>query len=227
MCNILQISVSNDQTIRIWNSTSRQCIAVLTGHSPYVTSVQLHPKEDLITSASMDQAVQVWDTSGLRKTSPNPADLATSRLSTHFQPSNTFSKAMIAVLTLPCYFPSHHLSWRRLCHQDLEDERNKGLGSRLLSWSLQQRLQRPLPPRPKHELIVPCGEEKTAQSMGFDQEDSNPDIPKRARSILGSRCLPEPQPFRSRTRQQVDCFQASFSVFQDTLYCVRDKYVYS
>lgn len=34
-------------------------------------SVQFHPKEDLIISASMDQAVQVWDISGLRKTSPN------------------------------------------------------------------------------------------------------------------------------------------------------------
>jgi len=48
---------------------------------------------------------------------------------------------------------------------------------------------------------------KDCQSMGFGQEDSNLDIPKRTRSILGSRCPPEPQPFRSRTRQRVDCFQ--------------------
>ena len=34
-------------------------------------SVQFHPKEDLIVSASMDQTVRVWDISGLHKTSPN------------------------------------------------------------------------------------------------------------------------------------------------------------
>ncbi|KAH7905011.1 WD40-repeat-containing domain protein, partial [Hygrophoropsis aurantiaca] len=62
---------SDDQTIRIWNSTSRNCIAILTGHSHYVMSAQFHPKEDLIVSTSMDQTVRVWDISGLRKNTPN------------------------------------------------------------------------------------------------------------------------------------------------------------
>ncbi|EJD34266.1 hypothetical protein AURDEDRAFT_131258 [Auricularia subglabra TFB-10046 SS5] len=64
------VSASDDQTIRIWNSTSRTCIAILTGHSHYVMSAQFHPKENLIVSASMDQTVRVWDIS-LRKTTPN------------------------------------------------------------------------------------------------------------------------------------------------------------
>ncbi|KZV79051.1 hypothetical protein EXIGLDRAFT_821657 [Exidia glandulosa HHB12029] len=58
------VSSSDDQTIRIWNSTSRTSIAILTGHSHY---------ENLIVSASMDQTVRVWDISSLRRSTPNTA----------------------------------------------------------------------------------------------------------------------------------------------------------
>ncbi len=36
---------------------------MLTGHNHYVMSVQFHPKDDLIVSASLDQTVRVWDVS--------------------------------------------------------------------------------------------------------------------------------------------------------------------
>ena len=60
--------------IRIWNWQTRSCVSVLTGHNHYVMCVQVrsiglacykpfwfwvwqfHPKEDLIVSASLDQA---------------------------------------------------------------------------------------------------------------------------------------------------------------------------
>lgn len=78
------LSASDDQTIRIWNWQSRQCIAILTGHNHYIMCVkpsdragaqllmsrllrrcaQFHPKEDYVVSASMDQTVRVWDISG-------------------------------------------------------------------------------------------------------------------------------------------------------------------
>src|SRR5260370_29333206 len=61
------------QTIRILISKSRNCIAILTGHSNFVMSALFHPKEDLVVSASMDQTVRVWDISGLRKSTPNSA----------------------------------------------------------------------------------------------------------------------------------------------------------
>jgi coatomer subunit alpha len=67
----LQLSASDDQTIRIWNSTSRNCIAVLTRHSHYIMLALFHPKEDLVISASMDQTVRIWDISGLRRSTPN------------------------------------------------------------------------------------------------------------------------------------------------------------
>jgi coatomer protein complex subunit alpha (xenin) len=66
------LSASDDQTIRIWNWQSRNCICVLTGHNHYVMCAQFHPSEDLIVSASLDQSVRVWDISGLRKKSVAP-----------------------------------------------------------------------------------------------------------------------------------------------------------
>lgn len=66
------ISASDDQTVRIWNWQSRNCISVLTGHNHYVMCAQFHPKEDLVVSASLDQTVRVWDISGLRKKSSAP-----------------------------------------------------------------------------------------------------------------------------------------------------------
>lgn len=66
--------------------------------------------------------------------------------------------------------------------------------------------------------------------MGFGQKDSNPDVPKRTRSILGSRCPPEPQPFAAGHHSGLIVFKLerewpAFSVFQDTLHYIRSKYV--
>jgi len=59
------LSASDDQTLRIWNWQSRQCLTVLTGHNHYVMCAQFHPKDDLILSASLDQTIRVWDMSGM------------------------------------------------------------------------------------------------------------------------------------------------------------------
>lgn len=65
------LSSSDDQTIRIWNWQSRECISVMTGHSHYVMYAEFHPTKDLILSCSLDQTIRVWDTSGLRKKKVN------------------------------------------------------------------------------------------------------------------------------------------------------------
>jgi coatomer protein complex subunit alpha (xenin) len=54
----------------VWNSTSRNCIAILTGHSHFVMSAFFHAEKDLVVSTSMDQTIRVWDISGLRKGTP-------------------------------------------------------------------------------------------------------------------------------------------------------------
>ncbi|XP_062572484.1 coatomer subunit alpha-like, partial [Saccostrea cucullata] len=66
------LSSSDDQTIRVWNWQSRNCVSVLAGHSHFVMCAQFHPSEDLIVSASLDQTVRVWDISGLRKKNVSP-----------------------------------------------------------------------------------------------------------------------------------------------------------
>ncbi|KAJ9583889.1 hypothetical protein L9F63_021766 [Diploptera punctata] len=66
------LSCSDDQTIRIWNWQSRNCISILTGHTHYVMCAQFHPTDDIVVSASLDQTVRVWDISGLRKKNVAP-----------------------------------------------------------------------------------------------------------------------------------------------------------
>ena len=61
------MSASDDQTLRLWDFERRTCLSVLTGHNHYVMSASFHPSDDLIVSASLDQTVRVWDTTGLRK----------------------------------------------------------------------------------------------------------------------------------------------------------------
>lgn len=60
------VSASDDQTVRIWNWQSRQCVAVLSGHNHYVMCAAFHPTEDLLVSASLDQTVRVWDLTNIR-----------------------------------------------------------------------------------------------------------------------------------------------------------------
>lgn len=73
------ISASDDQTVRIWNWQSRNCIAVLSGksivsgwwsawptnfillgHTHYVKCAKFHPTEELVVSASIDQTIRLW-----------------------------------------------------------------------------------------------------------------------------------------------------------------------
>ncbi|CDJ39209.1 coatomer alpha subunit, putative [Eimeria tenella] len=58
-----------EHEVRIWNWQSRVCMAVLTGHTHYVMCARFHPTEDLVVSASLDQTLRLWDTSGLRERS--------------------------------------------------------------------------------------------------------------------------------------------------------------
>ena len=58
-------SGSNDNTVKLWDVTSGECLQTLEGHSRYVTSVSFSPDGTKITSGSADNTVKLWDvTSG-------------------------------------------------------------------------------------------------------------------------------------------------------------------
>ncbi|KAF9010173.1 coatomer subunit alpha-2 [Cyathus striatus] len=168
------LSCSDDQTIRIWNSTSRQCIAVLTGHSHYVMSAQFHPKEDLVVSASMDQTVRVWDISGLRKVSPHSGGpsggigIGSSSGPGNFETFDSFSTVKHVLeghdrgVNFAMFHPTLPLIisaaddrvikiWRMSETKAWEVDSCRGHFNNVSSALF----------HPKHELIVSCGEDKT------------------------------------------------------------------
>jgi WD40 repeat protein len=164
-----QISCSDDQTIRIWNSTSRNCIISLTGHTHYVMSALFHPKDDLVVSASMDQTVRIWNISALRKGSPN-----TRR--GNFETFDTFSTVKYALeghdrgVNYATFHPTLPLIisagddrvikiWRMSETKAWEVDSCRGHFNNVSSAVF----------HPKHERIVSCGEDNDRSGYGIWQ----------------------------------------------------------
>jgi len=61
------VSGSNDRTVRIWDVTTGQQRAQLSGHGAAVHAVALSPDESLIVSSSADQTVRLWDIVGAKQ----------------------------------------------------------------------------------------------------------------------------------------------------------------
>ena len=58
-------SGSGDNTVKLWDVTSGECLQTLEGHSRYVTSVSFSPDGTKVASGSWDKTVKLWDvTSG-------------------------------------------------------------------------------------------------------------------------------------------------------------------
>jgi len=57
----LLASVSEDQTVRLWDVQREQCRHVLRGHSQYVLSVAFSPDGTVLASSSFDQTIRLWD----------------------------------------------------------------------------------------------------------------------------------------------------------------------
>jgi hypothetical protein len=56
-------SGSADKTVRLWDVSSRQLLATLTGHEESVDSVAFSPDGRLLASGSRDKTVRLWDVS--------------------------------------------------------------------------------------------------------------------------------------------------------------------
>src|SRR6266702_5985515 len=59
----LLASGGEDQTVRLWDVSSGQCLKILQGHTHRVRSVAFSPDSDVLASGSEDQTVRLWDVS--------------------------------------------------------------------------------------------------------------------------------------------------------------------
>jgi WD40 repeat protein len=57
----LMCSGSSDNTVKIWNITTGECIKTLGGHESVVRSVSFSPNGNLICSGSSDNTVKIWN----------------------------------------------------------------------------------------------------------------------------------------------------------------------
>ena len=239
--NGLQVSASDDQTVRIWNSTSRQCIAVLTGHSHYVMSAQFHPKDDLIVSASMDQTIRVWDISGLRKGSHNSGGPGSSSTGGpgNFEAFDNFSTVKHVLEghdrgvnyaqfhpTLPLIISAADdraiKIWRMSETKAWEVDACRGHFNNVSSAQF----------HPKHEMIVSCGEDKTVRVWDLGKRSSIQTFRREHDRFWVLATHPNLNLFAAGHDCGLIVFKLererpAFFVFQDTLYYVRDKYVRS
>jgi WD40 repeat protein len=54
-------TASHDQTVRIWDTSSGNCIVVFKGHKDIIYSVAWSPDSKLIASGSGDSTIRIWD----------------------------------------------------------------------------------------------------------------------------------------------------------------------
>lgn len=61
LTEFLLVSASDDQTLKLWNYRTGECVHTIRGHQSWVTSVSFSPDRRLLISGSRDQTLKVWD----------------------------------------------------------------------------------------------------------------------------------------------------------------------
>ena len=54
-------SGSHDQTVKLWDVNTGQCLKTLQGHTSWVWSVALSPDAQTLVSGSQDETIKLWD----------------------------------------------------------------------------------------------------------------------------------------------------------------------
>ena len=55
------VTVSFDNTARLWNYETRKCVAILRGHHDALLSLRFSPSGTNFTTASADGTAKLWD----------------------------------------------------------------------------------------------------------------------------------------------------------------------
>ncbi len=55
------ISGSDDQTVKIWDFKTGECLNTFIGHNGFITSVIITPDGKYIISGSSDKTIKMWD----------------------------------------------------------------------------------------------------------------------------------------------------------------------
>lgn len=200
-------------------------------------SAQFHPKDDLVVSASMDQTVRVWDISGLRKGSPNTGGPGGSSGPGNFETFDSFSTVKYVLeghdrgVNFAMFHPTLPLIisaaddrvikiWRMSETKAWEVDSCRGHFNNVSSALF----------HPKHELIVSCGEDKTVRVWDLAKRTAIQTFRREHDRFWVLAAHPNLNLFAAGHDSGLIVFKLererpAFSVHQDTLYYVRDKYV--
>jgi len=206
-------------------------------------SAQFHPKEDLIVSASMDQTIRVWDISGLRKGSPHsntgPGSGPSSSGPGNFETFDNFSTVKHVLeghdrgVNYAQFHPSASLIISAADDRSIKIWRMSDNGAREVD-SLRGHFGNVSSAQfhPKHEVIVSCGEDKTVRVWDSEKRSAIQTFRREHDRFWVLATHPNLNLFAAGHDSGLIVFKLererpAFSVFQDTLYYVRDKYVRS
>ena len=54
-------SASHDQSIRLWNIDSGECLKIITGHSDKINAISFHPSGNRLITGSADKTARLWE----------------------------------------------------------------------------------------------------------------------------------------------------------------------
>lgn len=204
---------------------------MLTGHSHYIMSALFHPKEDLIVSAAQDQTVRVWDISALRKGGPsthvpNTFDsfdsIATVKyvLEGHDRGVNYAAFHPTLPLIISCSDDRQVKLWRMSDTKAWEVDTCRGHFNNVSMAIF----------HPRHELMLSAGEDKTIRVWDMTKRTSIQTFRREHDRFWALAAHPNLNLFAAGHDSGLIVFKLererpAFSLYNDTVYYIRDKYV--